>query len=113
MDEITTTGPTRIAEIADGRITLREVTPEDFGLPRAAPEALRGGALADNVAALRRALEGEPGPFADLVALNAAASIHISGVAPSLLEGLEAARAAIASGKANATLAALAKASHA
>jgi anthranilate phosphoribosyltransferase len=60
-----------------------------------------------------RLLEGEAGPFADLVAVNAGATIHVAGKADTLLEGIDKARASISSGKARASLEALKRASNA
>ncbi len=112
MDEISTTGTTLVAEIKDGAVRLQDLSPERLGVPRASLDQLRGGTVAENAAALTRLLEGEAGPFADLVAVNAGAAIHVAGKADTLLHGIEAARASIASGKARAALEALKRASH-
>src|SRR5690606_34174239 len=61
MDEITTTGPSTVAELKDGRIRVFEVTPEEAGLPRASIEELKGGNPAENAAAIRRLFDGEAG----------------------------------------------------
>src|SRR6202163_1278931 len=61
LDEITTSGPSFIADLAGGKVKTFEVTPEDAGLKRSNPEQLRGGEAAMNAAALRAVLEGMPG----------------------------------------------------
>lgn len=112
MDEISTTGTTLVAEIKDGAVRTQDLTPERLGVPRASLDQLRGGTVAENAAALTRLLEGEAGPFADLVAVNAGAAIHVAGQSDTLLDGIAQARASISSGKARAALEALKKASH-
>jgi anthranilate phosphoribosyltransferase len=107
MDEISTTGPTLVTELRGGEIDTFEVRPEDFGIAVVDPEVLRGTTPAENAAALRRVLEGQPGPFADLVAINAAAALTLAGRAEDLRDGLAQARASIASGGALAALDAL------
>ena len=63
LDEITTTGPTNVAALENGKIRTFEITPEDVGLPRAKPEALRGGDAEHNAAALLDVLKGKPGAY--------------------------------------------------
>ena len=62
LDEITTTGPTTVAEARDGEVRVFEVTPDDAGLPRAQTQDLRGGDAAHNATALRSVLRGVRGP---------------------------------------------------
>lgn len=112
MDEISTTGTTLVADIKDGVVRMQDLTPERLGVPRASLEQLRGGSAAENASALKRLLEGEPGPFADLVAVNAGAAIHVAGLTDTLLGGVALARASIASGRAKAALEALRRASN-
>jgi anthranilate phosphoribosyltransferase len=112
MDEISTTGTTLVAEIKDGLVRMQDLSPERMGVARAKLDDLRGGTVAENAAALTRLLQGEPGPFADLVAVNAGAAIHVAGLTDTLLEGIARARASISSGKAMAALEALKRASH-
>ncbi|MCE7997780.1 MAG: anthranilate phosphoribosyltransferase [Rhodobiaceae bacterium] len=104
LDELTTTGPSWVAELKDGSVSTFEVTPEEVGLARAAPEDLKGGDPDENTAALRRLLDGETGAYRDIVALNAAASLVVAGKAPTLKEGVQMAGDAIASGAAKAAL---------
>lgn len=112
MDEISTTGTTLVAEVKDGKIHTQELTPECMGVPRASLNDLRGSTPAENAAALKRVLANAPGPFADLVAVNAGAAILVAGLSTSLVDGIALARAAIADGRAAATLEALKRASN-
>jgi len=100
MDELTTTGVTHVAELHNGDITTFEVTPEDAGLPRADISALKGGDAQYNAAALRQLLQGEPGPYRDIVVLNAAAALIVAGIAASLHDGVSKAQEAIDDGRA-------------
>jgi anthranilate phosphoribosyltransferase len=104
LDELTTTGSSRVAELKDGNISTFEVTPEEVGLPRASAADLKGGDPDENTAALRALLDGETGPYRDIVALNAAASLVVAGKAPTLKAGVQIAGDAIASGAAKAAL---------
>lgn len=104
LDELTTTGPSRVAELKDGNVSTFEVTPEEVGLPRAAAADLKGGDPDENTAALRRLVDGETGAYRDIVALNAAASLVVAGKAPTLKDGVQMAGDAIASGAAKAAL---------
>jgi anthranilate phosphoribosyltransferase len=100
LDELTTTGATRVAELKAGAISVFQVNPEDAGLPRAALAQLKGGDAQANAAAIREVLCGEPGPFRDIVLLNAAAALIVGGKAASLTEGVERAGRAIDTGAA-------------
>ncbi|MDP3736868.1 MAG: anthranilate phosphoribosyltransferase [Hyphomonadaceae bacterium] len=112
VDEISTCGATLVAEVKDGVVRTFELAPEELGVSRVRLEALRGGTAMENAEALKRVLNGEPGPFYDLVTLNAAAALVVAGIALDLKAGVERARAAIASGKAMAALEALKRASN-
>lgn len=112
MDEISTTGATLVADIKDGAVRTQDLTPERMGLKRATLDQLRGGTVAENAEALSRVLDGEPGPFADLVLANAGAAILVAGLTDSLLDGIELARRSISSGRAMASLDALKRASN-
>ncbi len=90
-----------------------EIRPEQFGLSPAPPEAVRGGDVADNVALARRVLAGEPGPPADLVALNAGAARVVAGAAREIGEGVARARRCLRDGAAAACLERLRQASQA
>jgi anthranilate phosphoribosyltransferase len=109
LDEISTTCPTAVVEVLAGQgFDVRyEVAPEEFGLERARLEDLAGGDAAVNAACIRDVLDGVPGPRLDIVLLNAGAALFIAEAAGSIAEGLEKARAAVASGAARAKLDAL------
>jgi anthranilate phosphoribosyltransferase len=104
LDEITTTGPTHVCEFKGGQVRSFDVSPEDAGIRRAKLDELRGGTPQDNAAALRSVLAGAPGPFRDIVRLNAGAALIIAGRATSLRAGADLAADALDSGRAKATL---------
>ena len=104
LDEITTTGVTHAAEWREGRMRLFNITPEAVGLPRAAMADLRGGGPEENAAALRALLDGETGPYRDVVLLNAAAAFLVADRVETLREGIALAGEAIDSGAAGAAL---------
>lgn len=112
MDEISTSGPTLVTELKDGSMRTTELTPESLGVPRASLDQLRGGTVAENAEALTQVLAGAPGPFADLVAVNAGAAIMIAGLAGDIAEGTALARKSMANGRALAALEALKAASN-
>lgn len=100
LDELTTTGPSQVWEVRDGRVTVSRFDPADLGLARATPSALQGGDAATNVVIADAVLGGAPGPAADIVALNAAAGLVAADAAPDLAAGLARAREVLASGAA-------------
>jgi len=101
LDEITTTGPTVVAEwTLQQTLVCRTLHPDDFGLPVATLEALAGGDAATNAVMTRRILEGEPGPRRDIVLLNAGAALMVAGVAEDIAAGLELAARAVDQGAA-------------
>lgn len=104
LDELTTTGATTVAELKDGDITIFEVLPEDAGLTRANLSDLKGGDASVNAAALRGVLAGKPGPYRDIVLLNAAAALIVGGRAANLADGVVRASTAIESGSAQRAL---------
>ncbi|TCZ66726.1 anthranilate phosphoribosyltransferase [Roseicella aquatilis] len=107
LDEIALCGETQVAALRDGSIREFTITPEDAGLDRAPPEAIRGGEPAENAAALQALLTGAPGAYRDIVLLNAAAALMIAGRASDLRAGAEMAARAIDSGAASGVLARL------
>jgi anthranilate phosphoribosyltransferase len=109
LDEISTTCPTAVVEVfaGQGYDVRYEVAPEEFGLARARLADLAGGDATENAGHVREALDGVPGPKLDIVLLNAGAALFIAEAAQSIAEGLEKARAAVASGAARAKLDAL------
>ena len=106
LDEISTTCATNVVEVFAGQgfDERYEVTPEQFGMARARLEDLAGGDAAENAALLRAVVDGAPGPRLDIVVLNAGAALYIAEAAGSIAEGVEKARAAVASGAARAKL---------
>ena len=104
MDEISVSVPTRVAELKDGVVRTYRIEPADFGMATAPLQKLRVGSAAESLDVIRAVLAGDAGPAHDIVCLNAGAAIYVSGVAGTLAEGVEAARAAIASGRAAAVL---------
>jgi anthranilate phosphoribosyltransferase len=113
IDEISTTGYTKVSECRDGAVNTFYVHPGDFGVAKAASADLRGGNAADNAAIIRQVLDGRTGPHRDVVALNAGAALLIAGRTNSVAEGIRAATAAIDSGAARDTLAAMVRHSRA
>ncbi|MGV3577360.1 anthranilate phosphoribosyltransferase [Brevundimonas sp.] len=109
LDELTTTGPSEVAEWKDGAVRRFIVAPEDAGLPRTDIEALRGGDAETNAEALTALLGGQTGPYRDVVLLNAAAALVVADKAPDLRAGVALAAAAIDDGKAAQALADLAR----
>lgn len=107
MDELTTTGETEVAEWRDGAVRLFTITPEAVGLPRAALADITGGEPAYNAAALTALLDGQPGPYRDIVMLNAAAAFLVADRVETLREGVELAGAVLDDGRAKAALAGL------
>ena len=112
LDEISTTGPTKVAELSGGKVRTFEVTPEEAGVPRAVMDDLKGGDAAHNAAAIRLVLEGEHGPFRDIVLMNAGAGFVVAGKADTLADGAKLAAEAIDTGAAIKTLDALIAASN-
>lgn len=104
LDELTTTGPTHVAELKDGNIRTFMIRPEEVGLPEVPFEALLGGDPADNAAALRALLDGATGPYRDIVLFNAGAALMIAGKAADLDAGMAMAADAIDTGRARTAL---------
>jgi anthranilate phosphoribosyltransferase len=100
LDEITITGPTRIGEVRDGQVRTYEVTPEEFGLARAALDDISGGDAAMNAALIRDVLQGRKSARRDVVVLNAAAALVAAGRADHLRDAVPLAAEAIDSGAA-------------
>ena len=104
LDELTTTGPSHVAELRDGIVQTFDVAPADAGLPTARAEDLKGGDAATNAAAIRAMLGGERGPFRDVVVFNAAAALIVADRADSLAHGAAQAAQSIDDGRAAAAL---------
>jgi anthranilate phosphoribosyltransferase len=104
LDEISTTGYTKVSECRDGAVNTFYLHPADAGLPKAQPETLRGADAAENARIARDVLAGRPGAPRDIVLLNAGASLLIAGAAPDLKDGIRQAQAALDDGRAAAVL---------
>ena len=100
LDEITVTGETCVTELDGNRITNYSVTPEQFGLARAAPSDLLGGDPDENARIVRAVLAGKKGAARDIVLMNAGAAIYVGGRAATLAEGVRLAADSIDSGRA-------------
>ena len=111
IDEISTTGYTKISECRGGSVSTFYVHPADFGISKATAETLKGGDAATNAAIVRRVLQGERGPARDVVLLNAGAALFIAGRTASVREGIDRAADAVDSGDAARTLEAMVRAS--
>jgi anthranilate phosphoribosyltransferase len=107
LDEISNTGPSHISEVHEGVVRSSTVRPEDFGLPRASIQDLRGGDREENAEIIRQVLAGETGPRRDIVLMNAAAALVVGGKARDFKEGVALAAQSIDSGAAAAKLAGL------
>ncbi len=108
LDEITLTGPSEIAEIRNGTVSKYHLQPEDTGLPPCTLADLQGADTAKgNAAILDQIFSGESGPRRDIVLLNAAAALLVSGLAADLQDGIAQCAAAIDSGAVAKTVAAL------
>jgi len=108
LDEITITGPTRVAEARDGLVRTYEVDPGEFGMKRATLAEISGGDATENAAIIREVLSGKKSPGRDVVLLNAAAALVAAGRADRLLDGIPLAVQSIDAGAAAAKLKALA-----
>jgi anthranilate phosphoribosyltransferase len=107
LDEITITGPTRIAELKNGAVHGYEVSPEDFGMSCAALGDISGGDAAENAAIIREVMAGKKSPRRDVVLLNAAAALVVADKAKDLDAAIPLAEKSIDSGAAAEKLEAL------
>ncbi len=107
LDELSISGPSQVAEVRNGTVTLSTLAPEDAGLERASIETLRGGNAAINAAILEAIFNGERSPRRDIVLFNAAAVLVASDLTPTFTEGVAKAAQTIDSGAVKALLAAL------
>jgi anthranilate phosphoribosyltransferase len=104
LDEVSTTGYTKVSECRDGAVNTFYLHPSDVSLPKATPESLKGGDAAANARIARDVLAGERGPARDIVVLNAAASLLVAGAADDLRDGIKQAEAALDQGRAGMVL---------
>ncbi|MGI9440174.1 MAG: anthranilate phosphoribosyltransferase [Parvibaculales bacterium] len=112
LDELTTTGPSKVAELRKNEVKVFEVKPEDVGLPRANAEDLVGGSPDTNAAALKELLDGVASPYRDIVILNAAAALYVTNKVKNLSDGADMAGLAIDDGGARKVLARLVETSN-
>ena len=104
LDEISTTGYTKVSECREGAVNTFYIHPHDFKLPKATAEGLRGGDASANATIARRILEGATGPAREIVLLNAGVSLLIAGAVATVPEGIDRAAEAIDRGAAASTL---------
>ena len=107
LDELTTAGSSNVCEWRGGQTRLFTITPEAVGLERVSLDALRGGDPEHNAGALRALLDGQTGPYRDIVALNAAAAFLVADKVETLREGVDLAFTVIDDGRARHALARL------
>jgi anthranilate phosphoribosyltransferase len=100
LDEMSTSGTTRVVEVDGTALRTFTFGPDDAGLPGATFEEVAGSTPDDNAAITRRILEGETGPRRDIAVLNAGAAVYVAGRADSIAEGVSVAATAIDSGAA-------------
>jgi anthranilate phosphoribosyltransferase len=112
LDELTTAGISDVAVLDSGKVSTFRISPRNAGLPDAKPEDLIGGDPVENAAHIRAVLGGLKGPYRDIVLLNAAAALLVTGKAKTLREGVALAAKSIDSSKALAVLEALPALSH-
>jgi anthranilate phosphoribosyltransferase len=113
IDEISTTGHTKVSECRDGAVNTFYIHPSDFGVSKASPDELRGGDAVQNAGIIRHVFSGQRGAHRDVVVFNAGAALFVAGKVSSVDDGIRAAEAAIESGAASATLAAMVRLSNA
>jgi anthranilate phosphoribosyltransferase len=113
IDEISTTGHTKVSECREGAVHTFYIHPSDFGVPKARAADLQGGDAACNADIIRDVLSGRAGPARDIVLLNAGAALFVAGHASSVREGIAQAASAIDRGAAIATLDRMVRGSHA
>lgn len=113
LDEITTTTETEVIELKNGSLRRFTLSPEDAGLTRSTPEALKGGDADENAKALTAVLNGEKTAYRDIAVLNAAAALVVADKADRIKDGVAIAAKAVETGAAKDTLARLVAASNA
>jgi anthranilate phosphoribosyltransferase len=113
IDEISTTGHTKVSECREGAVHTFFIHPSEFGIRKATLAELLGGDAAENAAIVRRVLEGQTGAPRDAVVLNAGAALFVADQVASVREGIGLAAAAIDSGAALATLETMVRSSQA
>ena len=100
MDEMSTLGPTQVAELRDGRVRVTVIEPSALKISSPPPEAVAGGTPQQNAEITVSVLRGQQGPARDLVVLNSGAALVAAELADDLAEGMVLAARAIDSGAA-------------
>jgi anthranilate phosphoribosyltransferase len=109
MDEVSLGAATMVGELVEGEIREYEIHPEDFGLQMSSSRNLKVANAAESIAKIREALDNQPGPARDIVLLNTGTALYAAGVVSSIVDGVNRAREAVASGAARAKLEQFAK----
>ena len=104
LDEFSLAGPTRVAELKDGKVTCYEVTPDQFGLAQVPSSALSVANAKESLDVIKRVFHGETGAASDIVALNAGAAIYAGDLVETLDAGVQRAMDILQSGQAQSTL---------
>ena len=112
LDEVSTTGYTKVTECRDGSLRTFYVHPSDFGVDTTTLATLRVSGLEESLAVARAVLDGGAGPARDFVVVNAASGLYVAGHVQSLRDGVEMAHAALAEGRVATTLSDLVRCSH-
>jgi len=98
LDELSTLGPTRVTELADGHLKTWTLDPASLGLPYARLSDLQVADVDQAAGAMLSVLRGERGPLRDIAILNAAAAMVIAERVAGLTEGISLAAQALESG---------------
>ena len=109
LDELTVSGPSTVWEMAGGKVSEYEVTPEDLGLSRSSTDDIQVESPAESAEIIRDVLGGAMGPARDIVLMNAGAALAAAGVAATLREGMKLAAESVDSGAAHGRMSALAE----
>jgi anthranilate phosphoribosyltransferase len=112
LDEISVSAATHVCEVKDGELRSYELEPESLGITRHPIEALAGGDVQENARIARAVLAGEDGARQDVVAANAGAALYVSGLAPTIRDGVTLAKQALRTGAARTKLEQLVAASN-
>ena len=104
LDEISCAAGTSVAELRDSNISCYHITPEEFGVQRQSLDGLSVATAQESAALIKRTLGGDKDPVAEraaaIIALNAGATIYVSGIAATLADGMAMAEDLIATGQA-------------
>ena len=101
LDELSLGAPTHVAELREGVVRTYSLDSAELGFASAPVESIAVDSPAESLDVIRSVLDGDSGPAADITVLNAAAAIYVSGIAPSLRDGVDRAKESIATGRAS------------